>query len=176
MDGENCDAKVTFQDVIQHYLDHNKVTALKKQELKVKLPCKWTKKAATSEKYKWHPTEFTLDNQTFLMCMKIRKDIVYHWVYMLGSPDEAKHFSYTLKLFGPKVTNTSEARVAAIDESFQALFESGKCFAMPRKCFVAQIVDEECNYELSLEIRNLKKEVKDDYYESGISDSDEESK
>ena len=110
------------------------------------------------------------------MCIKIRKYIVYHWVYMLGSPDEAKHFSYTLKLFGPKVTNTSEARVAAIDETFETLSEAGKCFAMPRKYFMSQILDEYRKYEFSLEIRNLKEEVKDDNYESGISDNDEESK
>ena len=42
--------------------------------------------------------------------------------------------------------------------------------------FVAQFLDEENAYEYSLEIRNLKEEAKDENYESGISDNDEDSK
>ena len=92
---------------------------------------------------------------------------------MLGSPNEAKHFSYTLKLFGPKTTLTIDGKVAAIDESFDTLSAS-KCFAYPHKTFITQFLDEENEFELSLEIRNLKEEVKDENYESGISDNDED--
>ena len=93
---------------------------------------------------------------------------------MLGSPNEAKHFSYTLKLFGPKSTLTTEQKVAAIDESFNTLSKAGKCFAYALKMFVAQFSDEERKFEYSLRIRNLKEEVKDENYESGISDNDED--
>ena len=41
---------------------------------------------------------------------------------------------------------------------------------------MAQFVDENRKFEYSLEIRNLKEEVKDENYESGISDDDEDSK
>ena len=95
---------------------------------------------------------------------------------MLGSPNEAKHFSYTLKLFGSKTTHTVEGKVAPIDESFDALTNAGKCFAYPHNIFVAQFLDEEKKYEYSLKIRNLKEEAKDENYESGISDNDEDSK
>ena len=67
--------------------------------------------------------------------------------------------------------------MAAIDESFKTLFKAGKCFAIPRDVFEAQFVDEDTSkYDYSLEIRNLKEEVKDENYESGISDNDEDSK
>ena len=40
--------------------------------------------------------------------------------------------------------------------------------------FVVQFSDEERKFEYSLRIRNLKEEVKDENYESGISDNDED--
>ena len=66
--------------------------------------------------------------------------------------------------------------MAAIDETFDALFESGKCFAIPHNALKAQFVDEDNNYECLLEIQNLKEEVKDEHCESGISDNDEDTK
>ena len=42
--------------------------------------------------------------------------------------------------------------------------------------FVVQFSDEERKFEYSLRIRNLKEEVKDENYESGVSDNDEDSK
>ena len=120
--------------------------------------------------------KFNLNNQTFLLARKTDDRVVYYWVYVLGSPNEAKHYSHTLKLFGPKTTHTFEGQVAAIDESFETLSEAGKCFAMPHKIFMAQFLGEDRKFEYSLEIRNLKEEIKDENYESGISDNDEDSK
>ena len=39
-----------------------------------------------------------------------------------------------------------------------------------------QFVDEDGKFEYSLEVKNLKKEAKDENYESGISDDDQDSK
>ena len=120
--------------------------------------------------------QFNLNNQTFLLAGRIEDKIMYNWVYILGSPNQAKHFRYTLKLFGPNATNTMEGQVAAIDESFDDLCEAGKCFAMPCNIFFSQFLDEDDVYEISLEIRNLKEEAMDDNYESAVSDNDEDSK
>ena len=129
----------------------------------------------SGEDYFRDPAKITLNNQTFLFCQKTRNDIIYKWVYILGSPIEAKHFSYTLKLIGRETKSFFEGKVATIDEPFDTLFKAGKCFAIPHEAFIAQFVDEN-KYEYSLEIRNLKEEVKDENYESGISDNDEDSK
>ena len=46
--------------------------------------------------------------------------------------------------------------------------------ALPRQVFMAQFVNEDRQFEYSLEVKNLKKELKDENYcESGISDNDE---
>ena len=104
------------------------------------------------------PIKFSLNNQTFLLLHKTQEKIVYFWVYMLGSPNEAKHFSYTLKLFGPKTTLTIEGKVAAIDECFDTLSKAGKCFTYPHKSFLDQLLNEENKFEYSLEIRKMKEE------------------
>ena len=122
------------------------------------------------------PDRCTLNNQTFLFAHKTADKVVYKWVYILGSPTEAKNFSYTLKLIGRKSELSFKGKVAAIDETYDTLFESGKCFAIPHKALKAQFVDEDNNYQYSLEIQNLKEEVKDEHCESGISDDDEDTK
>ena len=62
------------------------------------------------------------------------------------------------------------------DESFDTLMDAGKCFTIPHRSFMTQFVDSNGRHEYSLDIKNLKEEVKDDNYESGISDTDEDSK
>ena len=59
-------------------------------------------------------------------------------------------------------------------ESEDDFVDAGKCFAIPRQVFMAQFVNEDRQFEYSLEVKNLKKELKDENYcESGISDNDE---
>ena len=173
-----CDCeKVTFHEVIQHYEEEMENVTL--FDLKVKISCDWDSEVILAGVYYYcHPRKFNLNNQTFLLLrnVKIEDEVENWWVSILGSPNEAKHFSYTLKLFGPKTTITFEGSVAAIDESFDTLYAAGKCFATPHKAFIGQLLDEEKKHEYSLEIRNLKEEIKDENYESGISDNEEDSK
>ena len=171
-----CSGKVTFREVIQHYENHEKV-ALKELNLKIKHRI-WKNEIGLSggDSY-YHPIKFTLNNQTFLLAVQTADNVVYMWVYILGSPKDAKHFSFTLNILGKNAELSFKGKVAAIDESFDTLsISAGKCFAFPHKMFVAQFLDEENAYEYSLEIRNLKEEAKDENYESGVSDIDEDSK
>ena len=173
---KKCNGKVTFRDVIQHYEDHEKVTLEEWEELdlKIKHPITWPD--LSGRNCYEDPMKITLNNQTFLLAEKTEDKIMYKWVYILGSLNEAKHFTFKLALFGTKVTTTFEGPVSAIDESFDALFKAGKCFSIPHNNFIAQIVNVNNEYYCSLEIRNLKEEVKDENYESGISDSEEDTK
>ena len=120
-----CAEKVTFRKVIQHYEGHGKIE--KEEDLEVKHRKKCHELFLSGDNCYYPPTKFSLNNQTFLLLRKTEEKIVYFWVYMLGSANEAKHFSYTLKLFGPKSTLTTEQKVAAIDESFNTLSKAGKC-------------------------------------------------
>ena len=66
-----------------------------------------------------------------------------------------------------------KGKVAAIDECFGNVLTNGNCFAIPQNVYIAHFHED---HECSLEIQNMKEEVKDDNYESGISDNEEESK
>ena len=171
-----CNNEIIFRDVIQHYenqhlktrkplvsIDVSKIEQIRLNEL-----------GLSGRDCFRDPSMIILNNQTFLLNEKTIDKLIYKWVYILGSPSEAKHYSYTLKLAGKETEITFKGKVASIDESFDTLFEAGKCFAIPHKALIAQLVDEDKKYEYSLEIRNLKEEVKDENYESGISDNDEE--
>ena len=178
---ESCEAKVTFQDVIQHY--ENSHYEMEEADLsKINVMDIFLTDISGQDGAN-EPKKFVLNNQTFFMADTLIDKVFYYWVYMLGSPNEAKHFSYTLKLFGLNSKITFEGKVAAIDEPFESLHKAGKCFTIPHKTFLALFVDENCDqkvfavpkYAYSLEIRNLKEEAKDENIESGISD-DEDSK
>ena len=124
--------------------------------------------------------KFIFKNRTFLLSFKTSKEeIIYLWVYLLGSRNEAKHFSYTLKLFNNKSEMSFKGKVAAIDECFDNVLANGNCFAVPLNVYIAHFYDHEDRefyHEFSLEIQNLKEEIKDDNYESGISDNEEDPK
>ena len=98
--------------------------------------------------------------------------IFYMWFYILGSRNEAKRFSYVLKLFGAKATNIFEGQVAAIAESFDTLWKSGKCFAILHDALVAQFLDV---YLRSGTYENWE-EIKDDIFETEMHKNDENAK
>ena len=177
---EDCEEKVTFQNVIQHYEDeHDQEEVISNGNLSEKIS---KNVFLDDDDVCVDLTKFSLNNQTFLLSEDVFDKIRYYWVYMLGSPKEAKHFAYTLKFFGHDSKLSFEGKVASIDESFETLSAAGKYFSIPHKQFSAQFCggdkdDEDIDvYEYSLEIKNLKEEAKDENYESGISDNEEDSK
>ena len=95
----------------------------------------------------------------------------------MGHLTKQKHFSYTLKFIGPKTTNTFEGQVISIDEPLETIIRDGGALCgISLHTFMKQFVDEDGKFEYSLEVKNLKKEAKDENYESGISDDDQDSK
>ena len=56
------------------------------------------------------------------------------------------------------------------------LMDGGALCGISLHTFMKQFVDEDGKFEYSLEVKNLKKEAKDENYESGISDDDQDSK
>ena len=154
-----CEAKLTLQNVIQHYEKEHLKDGLQSIENNLKR----VSSQITNVK-------MDLNGRLFILKGHIFNGITFAWVHILGSPKEAKHFTYTLKLFGSKSTIMYVGKVAAIDESFQTLHKAGKCFTFEYKSLKVQVKNEDGNYEYSLEIRNLKEEAKDENVDSGASD------
>ena len=176
---QECNAKVLAKNVIQHFEETHKKMDSSIFEKKLPRIIKFGPNGCQGIDGHYTPFSFEIEGRSFILVGKIKDKIHHRWVYIIGSPEEAKHFSFVFKLFGknnPSVSNIFEANVSAIDESFDTLMDAGKCFSIPHRSFMAQFVDSDGRHEFSLDIKNLKEEVKDENYESGISDTDEDSK
>ena len=120
-----------------------------------------------------HGIEIEYDEEIFICESFCFNGIVYFWVYFFGSPNKAKHYSIIMEFYGAKTTQIFKGQVVPIEEFFDDFVDAGKCFAIPRQVFMAQFVNEDRQFEYSLEVKNLKMELKDENCESGISDNDE---
>ena len=48
----------------------------------------------------WIPTHYTLNSQEFyLSFIRSPKGLFFFWVYMIGTPKEEEHFTYTISVF-----------------------------------------------------------------------------
>ena len=153
-----CEEKVIFQNVIQHFEEkHESLIPMANN----------SKRIASRISH----VKIELNGKQFILTGSIVKDtIIRLWVYFLGSPKEAQHFSFVLKFYGTNSTNIYTGKVASIDESFESLYKTGKVFSFEKQVFFNQFLNEDGKYEYSLEIRNLKEEVKDENVDSGASD------
>ena len=143
---KQCDAKLTLQEVLSHYEEnHNNGRKLEEGELNHTINFEAN---LFTENYFFNPIQFKWNNHTFLWLSKFEDKIVHMWVYMIGTPNEARQFSYRLSFMNNgKASLTFEGKVATLDESFDALSDDGKCFAIPRKTFLAQFVDDTYNQD-----------------------------
>ena len=159
----------TFQDIVQ-ILEKSKDNDANGEKKSIKL----SEHEFSDDDCEYIPIKLCVNQRMFILCGFMKNKIMHLWIHIIGTPNEAEHFSYTLKYFGKNATNTFEGKVVAIDDTFEAIFDAGKYFAFPQKAFFSQFVDENREYTASLKIRNLKEEVKDEHYESGISEDDNE--
>ena len=124
--------------------------------------------------YCWRPVVFEFDGRIFYSVID-KSDALFHWIQILGSPNEAKNYSYTLEYHAndaSQSTNVYTNRVIPIDETRDSIISEFNCFAMAFGMIKAQFMDKDGNFKYSVQIRNLKEEVKDDNVESGISDDE----
>ena len=127
------------------------------------------------------PVMIVIDGNVFFYVMHYRDKMFHSWIYLHGSPLQAKNYSYTLEYKNEENTVSSRhvGKVIPIDESNKAVIEKGNCMVVSDKLFKAEYIMEsrpDRDYALfkpSIKIRNLKQEAKDENVESGISDSDE---
>ena len=108
----------------------------------------------------------------FVNKMFAQDQLVRIWFYILGSPKEAEHFRYELKI---KKESGKEAKffgkVRSINEDYKTFLESDDTFEMSFG-MAKKYLNDESVLEYTFKIRNLKEEAKDEDFESGIDDSD----
>ena len=95
------------------------------------------------------------DSNAFVLKSRIFNSRRYFWVYLLGSPNEAKNFSFTLIFYGSALM-TYAGPVVSIDETFDNIYDSASCFSFDEIEFDVQFQQEDGKYEYSLTIRKDK--------------------
>jgi len=84
---------------------------------------------------------------------------IYQWVHFIGSPKEAKNYTYTLEYYGnDDTTSIFTGQVIPVDEDYESIvsnYNSFKCFKIDFAQFASQFIkDKQIKY--SIMIRNLK--------------------
>ena len=125
------------------------------------------------------PAEFRINGVgSFLDFAIAGEDLFFHYICFVGSPHEAKNFSYTFEYKNEEMTPPAHCldtgQMISIDglERMKDDFDCD-CFAMPQKLFFKKFVRENRTFEYSVKIRNMKEEAKDENVESGVSDNDD---
>ena len=182
--GKDCkfEVSVLFHELIEHM-------KMKKESPVLKM--RFREKMAVGSFLK-RPVMIEVGSKTFLSCMTSNgsygrcvtnygsyPSMVHQWIYFVGSPQEAKHYSYTLEYQNEEGTtkNTFVSQVMSIDEPVDSIIRNGNCLNIFVEQFFSKFTrqGEENRYVFkpTVTIRNLKEEAKDENVESGISDNDE---
>ena len=186
--------QIPFNQVVQHMQESKEI------EKEVKLAFNETVKTALTgdlldshgnNSFRlWKPLKMEIDGKVFFIgavLLKISKSqksqklhlnpLYFHYVYMLGSPTEAKNYSYTFEYLGNEECKSSlvyTGQVLPIDEVFLGPM-TNKHFnglAISHEHLKSQfLIDNKLNFKVT--IRNLKEEAKDENVESGVSDNDD---
>ena len=177
-----CESQVPFHELLEHMKQQKCIfPTVVKMRFREKLAF------ATSKEY---PAMIEIESKTFLSCVAgvaISQGspgspvvMIHHWIYFVGSPQEAKHYSYTLEYQNEEQTTktTFVGQVISIDETTVSIIKNGNCFGISALLFSKFAKTDENNGRTlmptaNVTIRNLKEEAKDENVESGISDNDQ---
>ena len=84
---------------------------------------------------------------------------IYQWVHFIGSPKEAKNYTYTLEYYGNDgTTSTFTGQVIPVDEDYESIvsnYNSFKCFKIDFAQFASQFIKNK-QIKYSIMITNLK--------------------
>jgi hypothetical protein len=125
----------------------------------------------------WMPQKLTFRNRSFFTEVHRRRRAAsqsrYFWIYFHGTPDEAVHYSYRIKITGRNGKElTFKGKVYSLDETKETIMLSEDIFFLSNGQVKLLQVDSQIHFEITL--YSDKEEIKDEDVESGISDDDDE--
>ena len=126
-----------------------------------------------SEKNHTWLRKMSLGNTDFFLTGRSENDMVYFWIYVLGSRFEAKNFAYTLSVTSKSGTKSFfYDHVKPLDEGAKDIIARKSAFMIGSE--FAKMLRAERNenmeWQMDVTIHALKEEVKDDNEESGVED------
>ena len=151
--GNGCKEKVIFSNLIPHFEDmHARYTGV---PLRHQVSLRIVPNKSKILSHALQNAMINFDSKEFILKSRILNSRRYFWVYLLGSPIEAKIFSFTLMFYGSALM-TYVGPVASIDETFDNIYDSASCFSFDEIEFDVQFQQEDGKYEYSLTIRKDK--------------------
>jgi hypothetical protein len=120
----------------------------------------------------WIPKELVFCNRSFFT--EVHRDAEnsrHFWIYFHGTPEEAVHYSYKIKIIGrngKKLTFRGNVFSQDFGETKKTIMASEDVFILDEKFVKRLQVDGQINFEITLV--SDKEEIKDENVESGISD------
>jgi len=171
----DCKLKVPFHELPQHMKDKENHIFRQYSILKGDKHLHQNEVKSFYTNCNWSPVVFEFDGRIFYNLIRKKEQIFYHWIQFYGYPNEAKNYTYTLEYHANDASQSTcvyTNRVIPIDQTSNSITSSFKCFTMTFGMMKAQFMDKDDKFKYSVQIRNLKEEVKDDNVESGISDDE----
>ena len=121
-----CDQMVNLNNILLHCeLVHHKipVPSMSGQTITVRI----TDEMKEAKSLVLFPAKIEAYGKVFIRSAVTRDGIFYEWVTLIGSPLEAKEFTFRLDYKGSKSVFVYFGRVATMDETLDSIITSGKC-------------------------------------------------
>jgi hypothetical protein len=124
----------------------------------------------------WIPQELVFRNRSFFT--EVHRDAEksrHFWIYFHGTPEEAVHYSYEIKIIGrngKKLIFTGNVFSLELGETKETIMANEDVFILDEKLVKRLQVDGQINFEITLV--SDKEEIKDENVESGISNDDDD--
>ena len=167
--GLNCTQRFTYHGLMKHVTQvHKGLDVIEKKKFVIT-----SKIDASLKPPKLATTRISAFDFTFFEVGAITDQCVFKWIYILGDPDVAKNFFYTVNINnggGDEMAFSTQVR--SLSEHHNDITKSFKAFFLPI-VRVKEFLDDDSQMVLEYQIRNMKEEAKDDNEESGVSDGDE---
>jgi len=166
---QNSDGKIIFKDIADHFSStHGSKSSVncKGKSIQPNVKCDIL---IGMDSMAWL-TKFSLCNNDFYITGKRENDILYFWIYILGSYFEAKNYAYTLSVTGQNgIKSTFHDHVKPLEEAAKDILSKQSVFMIGFE-FAKMLRNENLKWSMDVTIHALKEEVKDKVEESGVED------
>ena len=162
---------ILFKDIGDHFSAiHDSKSSLKRKGLSIKSNVSFSfvnHMHEDTQTTNW-VSKMSLCNVDFFLVGRLENDIVFFWIYILGSRFEAKKYAYTLCVTGKNgIKSTFHDQVKPLDEAAKDIIANKSVFMIGFE-FAKMLRNENQKWVMQATIHALKEEVKVKDEESGV--------
>ena len=173
---QNSHGKIIFKDIADHFSathDSKSCVNCKGISIQSNVSLSFMSFLSLMEEEvqtKYWMSKMSLCNVDFFFVGRLENDIVFSWIYILGSSFEAKKYAYTLSVTGRNgIKSTFYDHVKPLDEAAKDIIANKSVFMIGFE-FAKMLRNENQKWVMQATIHALKEEVKDKDEESGVED------